>query len=170
MEIKIKNLGVKKLPEIIKKGDWIDLRTAEDITLDAPQAEVLKRTKKGSFRNVTFNSKLIPLGIAMQLPKGYEAIILPRSSTFKKYGIILANSQGIIDNSYNGDTDEWMFNAIALRATTILANTRIAQFRVQLSQKATIWRKIKWLLNNKIKIKEVKELNNTNRGGFGSTD
>lgn len=119
-------------------GDWIDLRSAEDISM-----------KAGEFR-------MIPLGVAMELPKGYEALVAPRSSTFKKYGIILANSIGIIDESYNGDNDEWKFLAYAVRDTTIKKNERICQFRIIQHQPL-------------IHLIEVDSLGNADRGGIGST-
>ena len=105
----------------------------------------------------------------MQLPKGFEAVALPRSSTYKNFGVILGISEGIIDQSYCGDNDEWRFNAIAFRATTINEGDRICQFRVQLSQKATIWQKLMWLLSSGIKIVEVDNLGNKDRRGIGST-
>lgn len=122
----------------ITLGDWIDLRCAEDITL-----------KPGEF-------KLIPLGVAMKLPNGYEAIVAPRSSTFKNFHIIQANSIGVIDNSYSGNNDQWMFPAYALEDVTIKKNERICQFRIQKSQPM-------------IKYIEVDELDKNDRGGFGST-
>lgn len=111
----------------------------------------------------------IPLGVAMKLPKGYEAVVLPRSSTPKKFGIMYGNSMGVIDNSYCGNKDEWKFPAVAIRPTSIDKGTRICQFRVQLSQKATTWQKIKWLFTSGVKLVEVDDLGNDNRGGFGST-
>ena len=175
MKIKVKNIGSNQKIEIIDKGDWIDLSAASQVTLKGPIAETLHR-KKGEdeavnkFRDVIFPKVVnIPLGIAMQLPKGYEAIVAPRSSTFSKYGIICANSFGIIDHSYSGDNDEWKFPALAMRDTKIEEGCRICQFRIQLSQKATMWQKIKWLFTSKIEIEYVDHLSDTDRGGFGST-
>lgn len=124
--------------EQIKNGDWIDLRTAEDVTLK--QGEVT----------------LIPLGVAMELPSGYEALIIPRSSTFLKHGIIQTNSVGLIDESYCGGNDEWKFPALAMRDTMIHKNTRICQFRIIEHQPS-------------IYFHEVQHLNGNDRGGFGST-
>lgn len=135
-EIKIKKLKDVILPKKFSVGDWIDLRCAEDIEL-----------KKGEF-------KLIPLGIAMKLPEGYEAIVAPRSSTFKKYKILQANSIGVIDNSYSGDGDEWMFPAIAFEDTRISKNERICQFRLLKSMEG-------------VNFIEVDKLDDKNRGGFG---
>lgn len=137
--IKIKYF-TDKIDKITKidKGDWIDLRAAETVEL-----------KAGEF-------KLIPLGIAMQLPKGYEAHVVPRSSTFKNFGIIQTNHCGIIDESYCGDNDQWRFPAYALRDTVINENDRICQFRIMKKQP-------------KIKFNEVESLCNEDRGGFGST-
>ena len=124
--------------EKIKKGDWIDLRAAEEITMKA------------------WEYKRIPLGIAMELPKGYEAWVVPRSSTFEKYGVILANSIGIIDETYKGDNDEWNFIALAVRDTVIPKNARIGQFRIIEHQP-------------EICEIEVETLGNPDRGGIGST-
>ena len=136
--IKIKYLhGVQKI-ERFNVGDWIDLRAAEEITMTA-----------GEF-------KMIPLGVAMELPSGYEALVAPRSSTFKKYGVLLSNSIGIIDESYKGDGDEWHFPALAMRDTVIQKNERICQFRIIQHQPL-------------IHLKEVEHLGNDDRGGFGST-
>ena len=119
-------------------SDWIDLRAADDVDL-----------KAGEF-------KLISLGVSMHLPDGYEAHIVPRSSTFKNYGIIQTNHMGVIDNSYCGDNDVWMFPAYALRDTHINKYDRICQFRIIKRQPP-------------IMFKEVDHLNNENRGGFGTS-
>lgn len=122
----------------IKKGDWIDLRSAEDITL-----------KAGEFH-------LISLGVSIQVPEGYESILAPRSSTFKNFGIIQTNSIGVIDESYCGDDDIWMFPAYAIRDTKINKNDRICQFRIIKHQP-------------EVEIETVETLGNENRQGFGST-
>jgi dUTP pyrophosphatase len=148
--IKKKNKNVS-IPQVSSKGDWIDLYLSKTITIE-PGVHTL-----------------LPLGIAMKVPKGYEIIITPRSSTFINHGIFQSNSIGIIDNTYCGDEDLLYFPAYATRKVTINAGTRICQFRVQLSQKATIRQKLKWLFDETITIEEVSSLGNTNRGGFGST-
>lgn len=136
-EIRVKYMrGVQKI-ERFNVGDWIDLRAAEDVHMWA-----------GEF-------KLIPLGVAMELPQGYEALVAPRSSTFKR-GIIMANSIGIIDESYNGDSDEWHFPAYAVKDTFIHKNERICQFRIIQHQPL-------------IHLIEVEHLGNADRGGIGST-
>jgi len=172
MKIKVRTYNTP-MPEIIKKGDWIDLYTEEDVNMTGPFAETLHKRKSGDVviksRDVMFDNKMISLGVAMKLPKGFEVVVLPRSSTYKKWGIILANSQGVIDNSFCGNEDIWHFPAIALRKTSIPVGTRIAQFRIQLSQHATFWQKIKWLFSSKIKLVQVDNLSDNNRGGFGST-
>lgn len=122
----------------ISKGDWIDLRSSERVEM-----------KAGEF-------KLIPLGVAMQLPEGYEAHVCPRSSTFKNFGITQVNSMGIIDNSYCGDNDQWFFAARADRDTVINVNDRICQFRIVEKQPT-------------INFLEVDFLGNEDRGGHGST-
>lgn len=124
--------------EKINKGDLIDLRAAETVEM-----------KKGDF-------KLIKLGVGMKLPDGYKANMYPRSSTYKNFGIILANSVGQIDNSYSGDSDEWKFPAIALRDTVIHKNDRICQFEIQKVQP-------------EITFEEVEHLDEESRGGIGST-
>ena len=156
------------IPKVIKKGEWIDLSSSQECILQAPQAGTLKGHDV-KHRDVVSEVTYIPLGVAMQLPKGYEAIIAPRSSAAKKMGIMCANSFGIVDNSYQGDDDQWMFPAVTLRKTSIAQNTRLCQFRIQLSQKATVWQKIKWLLTSGIELVEVESLSNNNRSGFGST-
>lgn len=122
----------------IENGDWIDLRAAETIEL-----------KTGEF-------KLIPLGIGMILPDGYEANIVPRSSTFKKWGIIQTNHFAVIDNSYSGDNDQWFYPVYATRDITIEKNDRICQFRINKKQPEVIF-------------ETVEHLNDTDRGGFGSS-
>ena len=174
LKIKVKRFNKNiELPEIIGKGDFIDLRASKTITMHAPQAGTLKRHKVNgaefSHRDVEFDFQLIPLGVAMELPKGFIAVPVPRSSTFKKYGITQANSIGVIDQTYCGDNDEWKFPAIAYRDTLIPEGDRVCQFEIRLSQKATVWQKLKWLLSSDIKIVEVEHLSKNNRGGFGST-
>lgn len=120
------------------KGDLIDLRAAKDVEM-----------KAGEF-------KLIPLGVGMKLPEGYKANVYPRSSTYKNFGIILANSVGQIDNSYSGDNDQWHFPAVALRDTVIHKNDRICQFEIQKIQP-------------EIEFEEVEHLDTESRGGIGST-
>lgn len=159
MKIKVKicknkNNGI--LPRIIKKGDWIDLYCFID-----------NKDKKIKYK--TGEAGLIHLGVTIQLPKGYEALVVPRSSTFRKYGIIQTNSVGVIDNSYCGNEDWWHFPYFALNDGEIKDGERICQFRIQLSQKATFWQKIKWLFSSKIEITEVDNLISPNRGGFGTT-
>jgi dUTP pyrophosphatase len=173
MTIKVleKTLGCS--PVIFKQGDWYDLCLAEDVTLKGPHAKTLHhKLKEGQvdkYRDVVFDSCIASLGVCMQIPKGYEAIVVPRSSTFRKYGIIQSNSFGVIDNSYCSDKDVWGMPIVATRKVTIPKGTRVAQFRIQLSQKATAWQKIKWLFSSKVTLKRVSTLNNKERGGFGST-
>ena len=159
-----------ELPKIIDKGDWIDLRSAEEVTLEAP---VTKTVSKGKPKKVEFSTALIPLGVAMLLPDGMEAVLISRSGTFKNFGLMQLNAPGIIDGGelgYNGPNDEWKFQAIALKATTIPVNERVCQFRIQLSQKATMWQKLKWLFTSGIKIIEVDDLpEKEDRGGFSTT-
>ena len=122
----------------IECGDWIDLRVAETVTLKAGEV------------------KLLSLGVSMQLPKGYEALVIPRSSTFKKFGLLQTNSVGLIDESYCGDNDVWCFPALATRPITIEKDTRICQFRIQKKM-------------DEVEFETVDHLGNVDRGGFGST-
>ena len=142
LKVKYFDKNIKRL-EKISQGDWIDLRAASDIIMHP-----------GDF-------KLIPLGIAVELPEGYEAHIVPRSSTFKNFGIIQTNSMGIIDHSYCGDNDQWFMPAYCLEnrhkdKTLIKKNDRVCQFRIVKSQPT-------------LKIKEVDYLDNEDRGGHGTT-
>ncbi len=167
MKIKVRLINPNCKFEFIDKGEWIDLRASETVEFHAPYANTLngKRDK----RDVIFDYKLIPLGFAMELPKGFEAQILPRSNTFKTWGIIQWNSEAVIDSSYSGNNDIWRFPAIAFRDMAVLEGDRICQFRIQPSQKASILTKLKWLFTNKIEFVWVDSLDNENRDGFGST-
>lgn len=174
LKIKVKEITKGCMPYIIQNGDWIDLVCAEDIKINAPQADTLKEIhfndgSRAKYRNVTADLEYIPLGVAMQLPKGFEAIVTPRSSTPSKFGIMCANSFGVIDGCYCGNNDEWKFPVVAIRPTFIEKGCRICQFRIQLSQKATLWQKIKWLFSSGVELVKVDNLQENNRGGFGST-
>ena len=176
MKIKVLEKTEGCLPVILEKGEWYDLRLAEDVKLKCPQACKLHRRKdkmkdnqEDRTRDVIFDSCIVSLGIAAQIPEGYEVNIVPRSSSFKKYGILQTNHFGVVDASYCGEDDIWGMPIVATRAVTIPKGTRIAQFRVNLSQKATIWQKIKWLFSSGVKIQQVDHLDNPNRAGFGST-
>ena len=137
IHIKINSHG-GQLPEKLVQGDWIDLRAAERVEM-----------KAGEYR-------IISLGVSMVLPGGFEAHVAPRSSTFTKWGILMVNGIGIIDNSYSGDNDIWGFPALAMRDTVIEAGDRIAQFRVMAKQP-------------EIRFIPVETLGGKSRGGFGST-
>ena len=167
MKIKVKLFNKNCKFEAIKQGEWIDLRSAVTCQLDSPYAHTLNG--KREMREVVFDDYKIPLGIGMKLPKGFEALILPRSGTFNAYGSILANSQGVIDSSYSGPNDQWAYQMIALTNCVVNEGERICQFRIQLSQKATIWQKIKWLFTNKIEFEFVDDYEGEDRGGFSST-
>ena len=138
--IKIKYFTDKidKLTYIDGKSDWIDLRSSERVEL-----------KAGEF-------KLVKLGVAMELPSGYEAHVVPRSSTFKSFHVLQTNHFGVIDESYKGDNDEWRFPAYAMQDTIIEVNDRICQFRIVEHQP-------------KIIFDEVVSLGNSDRNGFGSS-
>ena len=140
MDVKVKYFTdkIEKLRYIDGKSDWIDLRAAEDIVM-----------KAGEWR-------LIPLGVAIELPAGYEAHVVPRSSTYKNFGLIQTNSMGVIDASYCGDDDQWFWPALAMRDTEIHVNDRICQFRIMENQP-------------QVSFLEVEHLDGENRGGFGST-
>ena len=130
--------NIEKLAYIDGKSDWIDLRASEEVTLHA-----------GDFA-------FIPLGVAMQIPDGFEAHLAPRSSTFANWGILQVNSVGVIDGSYCGDNDMWKMPVYATRDTVIHVNDRIAQFRIMKNQP-------------KINFEQVEHLEGKDRGGFGST-
>ena len=138
MEIKIKYFSDIQPIEKIAIGDFIDLRSAEDIDLDAGDFAIIK------------------LGVGMKRPEGYEAHVVPRSSTYKKWGIIQTNSVGIIDNSYSGDNDQWMMPVLAMRDTHISKNDRICQFRMVAKQPD-------------VEFTVVEKLDDESRGGFGTT-
>ena len=138
LSIKIKYFRDVEPIQQFENGDWIDLRSGIDIDLKAG------------------DQALIPLGVGMILPEGYEAHIVPRSSTLKKFGVIQGNHMGIIDNSYSGNEDEWLMSVIAVRDTHISKNDRICQFRIMKKQP-------------KLVFERVVSLNAISRGGFGST-
>jgi len=168
--IKIKVLTPGCAPVILAKGDWIDLKSAADVDLLPPSAETLKKHSGVRYRTVEFNTSMIPLGVAMKLPKGMEAIMVVRSSTHNKFAIMQTNSFGVIDQTYCGPNDEWKIKVIATGVCHIEKGDRICQFKIQPSQKATFWQKVKWLFSNGVKLEFVKYLNDCDRGGFGTTD
>lgn len=175
MKIKVLVKDGGCLPQIIAKGDWIDLALAEDIELKGPYSKALrKKTREGEvierYRNVVFDSTIARLGVCIQLPDGFEAPLVLRSSAPKDYGIIQVTGMSVIDNSFNSDRDEWRLPVLATRYTRIPKGTRVAQFRIQLSQKATFWQKLRWLFSSHIEIEQVTSLNNPPRGGFGTTN
>ena len=139
-DIKVKYFtnDIDELCYVAGKSDWIDLHLAEEVTL-----------KAGEFR-------LLPLGVAIALPEGYEAHIVPRSSTFKNYGILQTNSMGVVDCSYCGDNDQWRMPVYATRDVTIEKNARICQFRIMQNQPP-------------LRFTRVERLDGPDRGGFGST-
>ena len=137
IKIKYHDNEIEKIKEIAV-GDWIDLRAAETVAMNT-----------GDF-------KLISLGVSMKLPDDYEAHVVPRSSTFKKWGVLQTNSMGVIANSYSGTNDIWRFPALAMRDTVINKNDRICQFRIMKRQPT-------------IEFEKVDTLDSVDRGGFGST-
>ena len=138
LKVKYFSEDIEKLRYIYGKSDWIDLLSAADVELEA-----------GEF-------KLIPLGIAIELPHGYEAHVVPRSSTFKNFGVLQVNSMGVIDETYCGDNDQWFMPVLAVRDTKICVNDRICQFRIMEHQPA-------------LTFEQVDHLEGADRGGFGST-
>lgn len=169
LKIKVKVLTEGCMPTIIEKGDWIDLKSAKDMEIRAAQAGTQYTENSEKYRDVFTSVYYIPLGVAMQLPKGFEAIVASRSSGPSKLGLFIPSGQGIIDNSYNGNEDQWYYVASPLRNTEIRKGDRICQFRIQLSQKATFWQKLKWFFSSGVELVEVDNLNTNNRGGIGST-
>lgn len=143
VDLKIKYFDPELTPvQEIAVGDWIDLRCAEEVTLN-----------KGDF-------KLIPLGVAMELPKGYEAWLTSRSSLCKTYGVFHCDDMGIIDSSYCGNDDQWFIPVVAIRDTVIHKNDRIAQFRIHKTMREEC---------GEVRFHTVDHLDNPNRGGIGST-
>ena len=140
MEIKIKYFTDVEPIEFVggNKSDWLDLRAAERVEL-----------KQGEY-------KLVPLGVGMILPDGYEANIVPRSSTFKNWGVLQTNCFAVIDNSYSGDNDQWFYPVYATRDAVIEKNDRICQFRINKKMP-------------EVELVTVEHLNDTDRGGFGSS-
>ena len=139
-EIKVKYFvdGIDELCYVAGKSDWIDLHAAEDVDM-----------KAGEFR-------LIPLGVAIELPEGYEAHVVPRSSTYKNFGVIQTNHMGVIDETYCGDNDQWFMPVLAMRDTRIHVNDRICQFRIMEHQPELVF-------------EETEILGHADRGGHGST-
>lgn len=138
LQIKYHVKEIEKLRYIDGKSDWIDLRAAENVSL-----------KTGEFTLISF-------GISVRIPEGYEAHVVPRSSTFKNFGILQTNSCGVIDSSYCGENDIWKMPVLAVRDTEIHVNDRIAQFRIMENQPRIIF-------------EEVEHMEGKDRGGFGST-
>ena len=169
MKIKVKLFEGGKMPQVNEKGDLFDVFARTKVTLNAPQAGVQHQVNNEKVRDVTFNSTLIGLGFAMEIPQGFKANLYPRSSTYSKWGIIFGNHVGQIDSTYCGNNDEWKVNAVALRATEIHIGDKIAQFEIVPSSKATCWQKFKWLFSSKIEFVEVECLEHHDRGGFGTT-
>ena len=128
-----------------------------------------KESEESKHFNVKHHKALIPLGVAMKLPDGFEAIVAPRSSSNAKFEIIQTNSLGVIDNSYQGNNDEWKMPILTTGKCVIKKGDRICQFRIQLSQKATILQKLKWLFSDGIELEFVDNLSKEDRNGFGST-
>ena len=166
LKIKVKVLTPGCEPVITEKGDWIDLRAAEAVNIPNPWAGKMNGNAP---RDVNFNNYMIPLGVAMKLPDGFEAVVAPRSSMWKWFKAVLPNSIGIIDQEYSSNKDQWFANFISLGKTNINQFDRICQFRIQLSQKATFWQKLRWLFSSGVKIVYVSDLGDKARGGFGST-
>lgn len=138
MKIEVNTHGVVDVPTKIQVGNWVDLRSAEDVDLKS------------------FEFRKISLGISMNLPDGYEAHVVPRSSTFEKWGILMTNSMGVIDDTYCGNDDIWRFPALAMRETHISKGDRICQFRIMKIQP-------------ELEFSLVEKLHAPNRGGFGTT-
>ena len=128
----------EKLRYIDGKSDWIDLRVAENVSM-----------KQGEYR-------LISMGISVEIPKGYEMLIVPRSSAYKNFGILQTNAMGVVDESFCGDNDIIHMPILAMRDTEIHINDRIGQFRLMPHQP-------------EVHFIEVDHLDNEDRGGFGTT-
>lgn len=164
MKLKIyyKSIDENIHPVVLKDGEWFDLMAAEDHTFSAPHNAYNTRITQ-------YDSYKISLGIAMSLPVGIEAILAPRSSLFEKKGLELVNSIGVIDSTYSGNSDIWNAYLKASRDCVVTKGERIVQFRLQPSQKASVWTKLKWIFTSKIKFINVDDLGRPDRGGNGST-
>lgn len=138
LKIKYHVKELEKLRYIDGKSDWIDLRVAENVSM-----------KQGEYR-------LISMGISVEIPKGYEMLIVPRSSAYKNFGILQTNAMGVVDESFCGDNDIIHMPILAMRDTEIHINDRIGQFRLMPHQP-------------EVHFIEVDHLDNENRGGFGTT-
>lgn len=138
LKIKYHTDAIEKLAYIDGKSDWIDLRAAKRYEL-----------KKGDWQ-------LIDLGVSIALPEGYEAHVVPRSSTYRTWGLLQTNSCGVIDNTYSGDGDVWMVPMLATRDTVVEVGDRICQFRIMKNQPQIVFN-------------EVEHLDGADRGGFGTT-
>lgn len=146
-------------PVINDNGNAFDLVAAKDVTLQCP--------KIAEDQKVKFDTAIIPLGIAMELPKGCIANVRPRSSTYKKWHVLQTNSVRLIDESYCGDTDEWRMQVLAFAGVHIHQRDRLCQFEIRPSQTATLWQKLMWLFTTKYNFVQVDSLGHEARGGFG---
>ena len=178
LKIKVKVFPGCDVIRITDNGDCIDLRAAEDIKLEAPYANALHKSRNERRRYVEFSRATIPLGIAMQLPKGMKAVIVPRSSINSdvdkqgnpgRFQMLQSNSPGVVDNPYCGPNDQWFMPVMSVGRVDIKKGERICQFEIQPTMKATAWQKIKWLLSSGVEIEFVEELYNPDRGGHGTT-
>ena len=168
MKIKIKLYDGAKLPEKTPKGDWYDIFMPADGKIEGAYANILRKNR--TVRDIVWHTELVSLGFAMELPKGFEAIIAPRSSTYKNFHCTNTNNIGVIDNKFMGDDDVWKAHIKADNDCEWKAGDRLFQFRIQLNQSATVWQKLRWLFwNGKIEWVPVEFLGNENRGGHGST-
>ena len=163
MKIKIKYTNPTNPYRIETHGDWIDCKSTKTYNFEG-----MKLNADG---NIVTDFKVIDLGFAMALPKGFEAIMSARSGLYKNKFLMQTNGIGVIDNSYSGNNDIWKFPVIniSFKDNIIEEGDRVCQFRIQPSQFANWWTKLKWLFTSKIEFEEVAILNNKNRGGLGST-
>lgn len=146
--------------EPTQHGDWIDLYMQRSLIISP-----------GHIDNED-GVHMIDLGIAVKLPKGYEAQMVLRSSTPSKKNVMMANSIAIIDNEYCGNDDYWKLPFIIIdknRNTVIEVGERVCQFKIVLSQRATVWQKLKWLFTSGFILEKTNKLGDNNRGGIGST-
>lgn len=165
IKVYVQLLNPNCCPLATEKGDLIDLRAAATMDLEGPYVVL-----GAGIGKVAFNNYMVPLGVRILVPEGFKCDLVARSGTYKNYGVVLANCEGKIDQTYNGPTDQWMANYIAFKSTTIKEGDRIAQFEVTLSPKATWRQKLKWLFHSGIELVVVDNIDTTiNRDGFSSS-
>lgn len=141
-------------PKVSSKSEWVDLFTSQECVLNAPQAGTL-RGHDVKHRDVVSEVTYIPLGVSLRLPEGFEAVVALRNPVAKSIGVMPANGIVVFDGNHPANNEQWTYPVVSLRKTSIAKNTRLCQFRIQPSQKATVWQKLRWLLTSGIEFVEI---------------